>query len=118
MQRLFAVMKTRGARCDASRPIEQQEDWRAHADFMNALEAEGFVQLGGTFEETDDVQLVVRGTLTKCGRGSRTILGWRRRSCAWRACCHGRCGSARISSSAGFRPAPARKPRKANLAGR
>src|SRR5262249_3389420 len=28
-------------------PMEGQEDWRGHADYMNALEAEGFMLLAG-----------------------------------------------------------------------
>ncbi len=40
--------------------MEGQEDWEAHASFMNALEKEGFVVLGGPLEGTGDVLLVVR----------------------------------------------------------
>ena len=34
--------------------------WRAHADFMNELVAEGFILLGGPLEGTRDVLLIVR----------------------------------------------------------
>ena len=40
--------------------MEGQEDWDAHASFMNALEREGFVVLGGPLECTRDVLLIVR----------------------------------------------------------
>ncbi len=40
--------------------MEQQADWRRHADFMNALHAEGFVLLGGPLEGTSDVLLIIR----------------------------------------------------------
>jgi uncharacterized protein YciI len=40
--------------------MESQEDWEAHASFMNALEKEGFVVLGGPLEGTPDVLLVIR----------------------------------------------------------
>ncbi len=40
--------------------MEGQVDWRAHADFMNGLAAEGFVLLGGPFRGTRDVLLIVR----------------------------------------------------------
>jgi hypothetical protein len=56
---LFAVFITRGAAWDAGRPMEEQEAWRPHADFMNALVADGFVRLGGPLEEPD-VLLIVR----------------------------------------------------------
>ena len=46
MKRLFAVIRSRGAAWNDSLPLEEQEDWRAHADFMNALHAEGFVAIG------------------------------------------------------------------------
>lgn len=42
--------------------LEEQSDWRGHADFMNSLHAEGFVLLGGPLEGTADVLLIVRTT--------------------------------------------------------
>lgn len=60
MKQLFAVIRSRGAAWRASRSKEGQEDWEAHASFMNALEKEGFVVLGGPLEGTPDVLLVVR----------------------------------------------------------
>jgi hypothetical protein len=45
--RLFTVIRTRGAAWDDARGMEQQDDWDAHASFMNALVREGFVVLGG-----------------------------------------------------------------------
>jgi hypothetical protein len=40
--------------------MEEQADWAAHADFMDALTDEGFVALGGPLEGTRDALLVVR----------------------------------------------------------
>ena len=40
--------------------MEQQQDWRPHADFMNNLAAEGFVLLVGPLEGTEDVLLIAR----------------------------------------------------------
>jgi hypothetical protein len=45
--RLFAVIRTRGPGWNDSRPLEGQEDWRRHADFMNAPLADGFVLPAG-----------------------------------------------------------------------
>jgi uncharacterized protein YciI len=59
---LFAVIRTRGAGWDGSRPLEGQVDWSGHASFMNALAAEGFVALGGPLEGTPDVLLVIRAS--------------------------------------------------------
>jgi uncharacterized protein YciI len=62
MKRLFAVIRSHGAAWRASRSMEDQEDWEAHVSFMNALEKEGFVLLGGPFEGTNEVLLVIRAS--------------------------------------------------------
>ena len=62
MQRLFLVTRCRGSRWDDSRPMEEQEEWRAHAEFMNALARDGFVVLGGPVDGTREVLLVVRAS--------------------------------------------------------
>ncbi len=56
---LFLVTRTHGARWRAERPLEEQAGWRAHADFINALEAKGWVVLGGPVHDTPDALLVV-----------------------------------------------------------
>ena len=60
MGKLFAVTRFSGPQWDHARPLEQQEDWRAHADFMNALEAEHFIVLGGPLQGTSETLLIVR----------------------------------------------------------
>jgi len=62
MKELFAVILSYGNAWQASRSLEEQEDWEAHRSFMNALENEGFVVLGGPLEGTDDVLLIFRAT--------------------------------------------------------
>ena len=57
---LFAVIRSRGPRWNDSQPLEGQEDWRPHADYMNALVADGFMLLGGPLAGTRDVLLIVR----------------------------------------------------------
>ena len=61
MRKLFAVVNERGPHWDRAKSLEEHADWRAHADFMNGLVAEGFVLLGGPLIGTDDVLLIVRG---------------------------------------------------------
>lgn len=56
---LFAVIRSRGPAWRHGVPMEAQDAWRAHADFMNALLDDGFVLLGGPLEEPD-VLLIVR----------------------------------------------------------
>src|SRR5512147_2816793 len=53
MERIFVVTTAHGPAWDAARPLERQPAWEAHADFMNALEAEGFVLLGGTLDAAE-----------------------------------------------------------------
>jgi hypothetical protein len=60
MPRLFAVRRSRGPAWNHLLPMEQQIDWDAHAAFMNALHAEGFVLLGGPLEGTSDILLITR----------------------------------------------------------
>ena len=62
MSRLFAVLRSRGPEWNDSLPLERQVDWPGHADFMNALHAEGFVLLGGPLEGTSDVLLIIRAS--------------------------------------------------------
>jgi uncharacterized protein YciI len=59
-KKIFAVIRTRGPRWDESQPMEGQEDWRPHADFMNRLVAKGFMLLGGPLLGTPDVLLITR----------------------------------------------------------
>src|ERR1700733_12285147 len=58
--RIFAVINTRSPKWDHGKSMEEHEGWRAHADFMNALVADGFVLLGGPLAGTRDVLLIVR----------------------------------------------------------
>jgi len=60
MPKLLAVIRSRGSGWAEAGPLEQQVDWRLHADFMNGLHAAGFVLLGGPLEGTADVLLIVR----------------------------------------------------------
>lgn len=45
---------------DTSRPLEEQLGWAQHAQFMNDLEAAGFVVAGGPLEDTPYTFLAVR----------------------------------------------------------
>lgn len=60
MDRLFALIRTRGPAWNPSVGLEQQAEWRLHADFMNGLAERGFVLLGGPLEQTPDVLLIIR----------------------------------------------------------
>ena len=57
---MFLVLRTRsGPQWDASRPLEEQSDWPAHASFMDELEDTGFVVLGGPLADEHRVVFAV-----------------------------------------------------------
>jgi len=58
--KLFVVIRARGDAWRPALPLEAQEDWAGHASFMDALERDGFVILGGPLEGTPEFLLVVR----------------------------------------------------------
>ena len=58
--RLFVVMRRYGRPYDPGKQLEEQPDWEGHRAFMNALEAQGLVRLGGPLEGGGDVLLIVR----------------------------------------------------------
>ena len=47
MESYFVVEEIQGANWKPNLDIHKQNLWQEHADFMNTLEAEGFVVLGG-----------------------------------------------------------------------
>ncbi len=57
---LFVAIRRYGPPYDPQKPLEAQPDWSGHRVFMNALEAEGIVRLGGPLEGTGEVLLVFR----------------------------------------------------------
>ena len=63
--KLFAVIRTRGGAWRPGTPLEGQADWEDHASFMNALQKEGFVVLGGPLDGSPDVLLIVRANTLK-----------------------------------------------------
>ncbi len=57
-RRVFFVVQRRvGPSWNPSLSLEEQSGWEAHADFMDALVAEGFVVLGGPL--SDEVRVVL-----------------------------------------------------------
>ncbi len=75
---LFAVRNLRGGPWDWSRPLREQEGWKQHAAFMNALVDEGFVLLGGPLEGDRDVLLIVTAGSEAEVRGRLAADPWQR----------------------------------------
>jgi uncharacterized protein YciI len=58
---MFLVILTRsGPRYDASRPLEEQAGWEAHAAFMDGLVEAGFLVLGGPLADEHRTAHAVR----------------------------------------------------------
>ena len=55
----LVVVRRSGAEYDASRPLEDQSGWPAHAAFMDELVDAGFIVLGGPLATEDRVVHVV-----------------------------------------------------------
>ena len=57
--RYLAVTRSRGPAWDALLELDEQERFAEHAEFMNALVAEGFVVLGGPLDDERSTLLIV-----------------------------------------------------------
>jgi uncharacterized protein len=57
---LFVMIRRYGPPYDPGKPLEAQPSWESHRAFMNALEAEGVVRLGGPPADSGEVLLVFR----------------------------------------------------------
>ena len=66
------VLRRSGPKWDASRPLEEQTDWSAHAAFMDDLTDSGFIVLGGPLVDEFRVVLVVEA---ESEEEVRTTLG-------------------------------------------
>jgi uncharacterized protein YciI len=60
MKQIYVVIRNRTSKFQPSLPLEEQPAWREHADFMDALYAEGFALLVGPLEGSSDVLIIVR----------------------------------------------------------
>jgi uncharacterized protein YciI len=57
---MFHVLLRRdGPQWDPARPLEEQSDWEAHAEFMDCLVERGFIVLGGPLADEHRVVHVV-----------------------------------------------------------
>ncbi len=60
MTTYFAVRRVRGPSWNTDVPMRAQAGWAEHADFMDALAADGFVVLGGPIgADGEDTLLVI-----------------------------------------------------------
>jgi uncharacterized protein YciI len=71
MAMFLVVLRRSGPQWDASRPLEEQSGWDAHAAFMDGLVDAGFIVLGGPLA---DEQRVVHAVEAKSEDAVRTTL--------------------------------------------
>jgi uncharacterized protein YciI len=55
----FVVVRERVGAWDWTLPLRQQREWAAHAAFMDALAAEGFIVVGGPLGHEDKARRVM-----------------------------------------------------------
>ena len=72
----FIVLRRRGPRYDASRAMEEQTDWPAHAAFMDGLVDSGFVILGGPLADEHRVVLAVEAESEDSVRATLALDPW------------------------------------------
>jgi uncharacterized protein YciI len=65
-----------GPEYDASRPLEEQSGWPAHAAFMDDLVASGFIVLGGPLADEHRVVHVVEAESEDAVRGTLARDPW------------------------------------------
>jgi uncharacterized protein YciI len=76
MAMFFIVLRRRGPLYDASRPMEEQADWPAHAAFMDGLVGSGFVILGGPLADEHRVVLAVESESEDAARATLALDPW------------------------------------------
>ena len=72
----FVVERRSGPDWDASRPLEDQSGWEAHAEFMDGLVDSGFVVLGGPMADEQRVILVVEAASEEEARATLARDPW------------------------------------------
>ena len=72
----FVVERRSGPEWNASRPLEDQSGWEAHAEFMDGLVDSGFVVLGGPMADEQRVILVVEAASEEAVRATLARDPW------------------------------------------
>ena len=76
MPTFHVVLRRSGPQWNASRPLEEQSDWPAHASFMNGLVDAGFVVLGGPLADEHRVVHVVEAESVEAVRATLARDPW------------------------------------------
>jgi uncharacterized protein YciI len=74
----LVLVRRTGPEWDASRPMEEQSDWDAHAEFMDRLVDDGFIVLGGPLADDERVVHVVEAESEQAIRATLAHDPWSR----------------------------------------
>ena len=72
----FVVLRRTGPHWDASKALDEQSDWPAHAAFMDGLVDVGFVILGGPLADEHRVVLIVEAESEEAVRATLAMDPW------------------------------------------
>jgi uncharacterized protein YciI len=76
MATFLVLVRRTGPEWDASRPMEEQSDWDAHAEFMDRLVDDGFIVLGGPLADDERVVHVVEAESEQAIRATLARDPW------------------------------------------
>ena len=72
----LVVVRRSGPDWDATRPLEEQSDWPAHASFMDGLVDSGFIVLGGPLADEHRVAHAVEAESEEAIRATLARDPW------------------------------------------
>jgi uncharacterized protein YciI len=76
MATFLVLVRRTGPEWDSSRPMEEQSDWDAHAEFMDGLVDDGFIVLGGPLADEERVAHVIEADSEQAVRATLARDPW------------------------------------------
>jgi uncharacterized protein YciI len=76
MATFLVLVRRTGPEWDRSRPMEEQSDWDAHAEFMDGLVEDGFIVLGGPLADEERVAHVIEAESEQAVRATLAHDPW------------------------------------------
>jgi uncharacterized protein YciI len=76
MATFLVLVRRTGPDWDRSRPMEEQSDWDAHAEFMDGLVDDGFIVLGGPLADEERVAHVIEAESEQAVRATLARDPW------------------------------------------
>jgi uncharacterized protein YciI len=76
MATFLVLVRRTGPEWDSSRPMEEQSDWDAHAEFMDGLVEDGFIVLGGPLADEERVAHVIEADSEQAVRATLAGDPW------------------------------------------